>query len=78
MQQYFPFLLILTRLTLRFLISPDLESQLIVRSQLRPRISLGSSASAGLQMVTQSTHISKDCYPQLVPNPHGSEIRPSK
>ena len=26
--------------------------------------------------ITQSTHLSKDCYPQLVSNPHRSKIRP--
>ena len=29
-------------------------------------------------MVTQSTHLSKDCYPQLVLNPQRSEIQPTK
>ena len=48
------------------------------RSQLGPSIQSDSSPSAGLQVVTQSTHLSKDCYPQLVSNPHRSEIRPPK
>ena len=64
--------------TLRQLILPDLESRFIVRSQLGPCIQSGSSPSAGLQVVTQSTHLSKDSYPQLVSNPHRSEIRPPK
>ena len=42
---------------------------------LFPSIQSGSSPSAGLQVVTQSTHLLKDCYPQLVSNPHRSEIR---
>ena len=66
------------QLTLRQLIQPDLESRFVVSSQLGPSIQSGSSPSAGLQMVTQSTHLSKDCYPQLVSNPHHSEIRPPK
>ena len=61
--------------TLRQLIQPELESRFIVRSQLGPSIQSGSSPSAGLQVVTQSTQLSRDCYPQLVLNPHHSEIR---
>ena len=72
---YFIFYL---QLTLRQLIQPDLESWFIVRSQLGPIVQSGSFPSAGLQVVTQSTHLSKDCYPQLVSNPHRSEIRPPK
>ena len=49
--------------TLRQLIQPDLESRFIVRSQLGPSIQSGSSPSAGLQVVTQSTQLSKDYYP---------------
>ena len=64
--------------TLRQLIQPDLESRFIVRSQLGPSIQLGSSPSAGLQVVTQSTHLSKDYYPQLVSNPHRSPNSVSK
>ena len=66
------------QLTLRQLIQPDLESRFIVRPQLGPSVQSGSSPSAGLQVVTQSTHLSKDCYPQLVPNPNRSEIQPPK
>ena len=66
------------QLTLWQLIQPDLESRFIVRSQLGPIVQSGSFPSAGLQVVTQSTHLSKDCYPQLVSNPHRSEIRASK
>ena len=63
---------------LRQLIQTDLESRFIVRSQLGPSIQSGSSPSAGLQVVTQSTHLSKNCYPQLASNPHRSEIRSPK
>ena len=66
------------QLTLRQLIQLNLESRFIVRSQLGLSIQPGSSPSAGLQVVTQSTHLLKDCYPQLVLNPHRSEIRPPK
>ena len=55
-----------------------MESRFIVRSQLGPSIWSGSSSSAGLQVVTQSTHLSKDCYPQQVLNQHHSEIWPPK
>ena len=61
-----------------YLTVANLESWFIFSSQLGPSIQSGSSPSAGLQMVTQSTHLSKDCYPQLVSNPHHSEIRPPK
>ena len=66
------------QLTLRQLIQPDLESRFIVRSQFGPSVQSDSSPNAGLQVVTQSTHLSKDCYPKLVPNPQRSEIRPPK
>ena len=56
-------------LTLRQLIQPELESRFIVRPQLGPNVQSGSSPSAVLQVVTQSTHLSKDCYPQLASNP---------
>ena len=56
----------------------SLKSWFIVRSQLSRSIQSGSSSSAGLQVVTQSIHLSKDCYPQLVSNPHRSEIQPPK
>ena len=56
--------------TLRQLIQPNLESWFIVRSQLSPSTQPGSSPRAGLQVVIQSTHLSKGCYPQLVSNPH--------
>ena len=49
----------------------SVHCQVSVRSQYLS----GSCPSAGLQMVTQSTHLSKDCYPQLVSNPNRSEIR---
>ena len=58
-----------SQLTLQQLIQPDLESQFIVRSQLGPSIQSGSSPSAGLEAVTQSTLLSKNCQPQLVSNP---------
>ena len=64
--------------TLQQLIQPDLEFRFIVTSQLGHSIQLGSSPSAGLQVATQSTHLSKDCYPQLVSNPHRPEIWPPK
>ena len=64
--------------TLRQLIQPDLESRFIVRSQLGPSVQSGASPGAGLQVVTRSTHLSKDSYPQLVSNPYRSEIRPLK
>ena len=64
--------------TLRQLIQPDLESRSLVRSQLGPSIQSGSSPSAGLQVVTQSTHLSSHCYPQQVSNPHYSGIGPPK
>ena len=51
------------QLNLRQLIQPDLESRFIVRSQLGPSIQSGFSPSARLQVVTKSTHLSKDCYP---------------
>ena len=65
-------------LTLRQLIQPDLGSRFIARSQLGPSIQSGSSPNAGLQVVTQSTHLSKDCYLQLVSNLYRSEIRSPK
>ena len=66
------------QLTLRQLIQPNLESRFIVRAQLGRSIQSGSSPGAGLQLATQSTHQSKDCYPELVSNPPLSEIRPPK
>ena len=42
---------------------------------VRSNIQSGSSPRAGLQVVTQSIHLSKDCYPQLLSNPHCSKIR---
>ena len=62
------------QLTLQQLIQPDLEPRFIVRSQLGPSIQSGFSPSAGLQVVTQSTNLSKDCYPQQVSNSHRSKI----
>ena len=56
------------QLNLRQLIQPDLESRFIVRSQLGPRIQSGSSPSAELQVVTQSTHLQKNCYPSWYQN----------
>ena len=61
--------------TLQWLTQPDLESRFVVWSQLGPSILPGSSPSAGLQMVTKSTHLSMISYPQLVSNSHHSEIR---
>ena len=66
------------QLTLRQLIQPDLESRYLVTSQLGPSIQSGSSPSAGLQVVTQSTHLSSDSYPQQVSNPRQSGIGPPK
>ena len=66
------------QLTLWQLIQLDLESRFAVRSQLGPSVYSGSSPSAGLRVVTQSTHLSKECYPQLVSNPHRPEIRSPK
>ena len=63
------------QLTLRQLIQPDLESRFIVRSQLDPSIQSGFSPSVGLQVVTQSTNLSIDCYPQQVSNSYRSKIR---
>ena len=40
-----------------------MEFRLIVRSQLGPSISWGSSPSAELQLATQFTPLLKDCYP---------------
>ena len=57
------------RLTLRQLIQPDFEFRFIFRSPLGPSFQSGYSPCAGLQVVTQPTHLSKDCYPQLVLNP---------
>ena len=54
--------------TLEQLSQSDLESQFFVRSQLGSSIQSGSSPCAGLQLVTQSAHLLKDCYPQLVLN----------
>ena len=48
----------------------------IVRPQSGPSIQTGSSLSAGLQVVTQPTHLWKNRYPKLVSNPHRSKIRP--
>ena len=64
-----------SQLTLQQLIQPELESRFIFRSQLGPSIQSGSSPYAGWQVVTQSIHLSKDCYPKLVLNPHRSEIQ---
>ena len=69
-QAFYPYLI------LRQLIQLDLEPWFIVRSQLGPSIQSGSYPCPGIQKVTRSTHLSKDCYPQLVLNPHPSEIRP--
>ena len=66
------------QLTLWQLIQPELESRFVVRSQFGPSIQPGSCPSVGLQVFTQSTHLSKYCYPKLVSNPHRSEIRPPK
>ena len=66
------------KLTLWWLIQPDLESQFIVRAQLGLSIQSDSSPCAGLQVVTKFSELSKDCYPQLVLNPNRSEIRPPK
>ena len=69
------------QLTLRQLIQPDQESQfsnLNLSSQLVPSIQSGSSPCVELQVVTPSTHLSKDYYPQLLLNPHRSKIQPPK
>ena len=55
-----------------------LEISVHCQVSFRSSIQSGSSPSAGLQVVTQSTHLSRDCYPLLVSNLHHSEIRPPK
>ena len=45
-----------------------MESELIAKSHLGSSVLWSSSPCAGLQLVTQSTHLSKDCYSQLVLN----------
>ena len=55
-----------------------MEFQLIFRSQLGPSIHSGFPPCAGIQMFAQSTHLLKNCYPQLVLNSHCSEIWPPK
>ena len=61
------------QLTLRQLIQPDMKSRFIVRSHLGPSIYSGSSPGYGLQVVTQSTHLSKEFYP-----PTGIEPTPCR
>ena len=51
-----------------------MEFRFIVKSQLGPSIYSGSSPSAGLQVVTHSNHLPKDCYPQLVSNATVADI----
>ena len=53
------------------------ESGFIAGSHLGPSVQLGSSP-AGLQVFTQSTHLSKKCYPQRVLNSHSYEIWPPR
>ena len=77
-QSRFFFFFFNPKLTLWQLIQLGLESQFIVRAQLGLSIQSDSSPCAGLQVVTQSSQLSKDCYPQLVLNPNRSEIRPPK
>ena len=59
-------------------IQPDMKSRFVVGSQLSPSIQSGFFPCAGLQVVTQFTHLLKDCYSQLVLNPHCSEVIPTK
>ena len=66
------------QLTLRQIIWHDFESRFIVRFQLSPSIQSGFSPCARLQVVTQSTYLTKNCYPQLVLYPHRSEIETPK
>ena len=61
------------QLTLRQLIQPYSESYFIVRAQLVPNISSCCSC-AGLQVVIQSTHPSKDFYSQLVLNSYRFDV----
>ena len=58
----------------QLLIQPDLKSRLNARSQLGSSIQSGSSLCATLQVITQSTQPSKDCYPRLVLIPHFSGV----
>lgn len=62
------------QLTLRYLIQPDLESPFVVGYQLAPSMQSDPSPCAELQVVKQSTHLSKDCYLPLVLNPHRFKI----
>ena len=41
-----------------------------LKFQLGPSIQSGTSPYAGLEVVTDSTHVSRDCYHQLTSNPH--------
>ena len=66
------------QLILRQPIQTDLETQFVVKSQLRPSIQSVSSPCVGLQVVAQFTFLLKDCYPQLVLNQRCSEILPPK
>ena len=65
------------QLILRQLIQSNLKSQLVVRSQLCPRVHSGPSPFAILRMVTQSTHFI-DCNPQLVSTLHYFKNLPPK
>ena len=67
-----------SQLSLRQLIQPNLESRFVVMFHLVPNLKSGSSPCAGLQVVTQPTHLLKNCYPQMRENPHRSEILPAK
>lgn len=64
--------------TIQQLIQSDLEFRFLARFQLSRSIQLGSSPCAGLQRVTQSNHLLKECCPQLVSKPHLSGIQPPK
>ena len=72
------FFLSVASLTVANLAQLDNESRFIVRCQLGLTIWSGCSTSAGVQVITQTTQLSKYCQPQLASNPHCSEIWPAK
>ena len=56
----------LLQFSLRQLIQPNSKTWFFVRSQLGPCIQ------------SEYAHLSKDCFPQMLLNPHRSQIRPPK
>ena len=66
------------QLTLLQLIQSDLECRFVASFQLGLSISPVSSPCAGLKVVTEFTHLLKDCSAQLGLNPHHTEILPLK